>query len=141
MRSEIIQEARDWINTPYHNQARVKHIGVDCAQLIAGVAIESGIMMEVNVPAYSPEWQLHNKEEKMLGILEDFGCTEIRTEDALPGDILCFQFGRVCSHLGILVEPTRFVHARIDIGKVVEHELSGDWVKRLKKVYKFPNIS
>ena len=37
-RLRIILEAMDWVGTPYHHQARVKKVGVDCAQLVAGVA-------------------------------------------------------------------------------------------------------
>lgn len=141
MRNKVIKEALEWYQTPYHHQAKLKHVGVDCAQLIAAVAENTGLVKEkINIQSYSVEWHLHNREEKMLEIIRSFGCEERNIDDREPGDILTFKFGRVNSHMGILVEETRFIHARIDIGKVVINELSGDWLKRLNKVFKFPNI-
>ena len=136
---QIVSIAYSWLNTPYHNQARLKGIGVDCAQLVAGIYEElSG--NSINTPVYSPEWHLHNKEEKMLNILESFGCEEVDLQEIGLGKIITFKFGRVQSHLGIMVSEEEFIHARLDIGKVVKNQLSGDWKQRLGKCYKFPHI-
>lgn len=132
---KIIEETMSWIGTKYHHQARVKGIGVDCAQLVAGVA-EKVFEKAINTPTYSVEWHLHNREELMCDIIESFGCRRI--SDATPGSILTFKFGRVNSHMGIMVNDHQFVHARIDVGRVVLNELSGDWIKRLGRVYEFP---
>lgn len=138
MRQDIVDSVRTWLETPYHHQARVKGAGVDCAQLIAGVAEECGyIEPGVAIQNYSTEWHLHNREERMLQYLEEFGC-KLKEEPAQPGDILCFKFGRVCSHLGILVPENKFIHARIDVHKVVLNSLSGDWLKRHVRTYSFP---
>lgn len=127
-----------WIDTPYHHQARVKGVGVDCAQLVAAVYEEvSG--KQVSIPQdYSPEWHLHNKEEKMIDILLGLGCVEKDVKDTQPGDILCFKFGRVCSHLGIMLHANMFVHARVDQGKTVVNTLSGDWAERHIRTFSFP---
>lgn len=141
MRDKIVIEALSWEGTPYHHLARVKGVGVDCAQFIAGVAEKLNLTgSKINIETYSVEWHLHNREEKLLEIIESFGCKEVKIEDRKPGDILTFKFGRVNSHMGILIAENRFIHARYDIKKVVINELSGDWVKRLGKVYQFPNI-
>ena len=137
MRPEIAQKALEWEGTPYHHQARVKGIGVDCAQFIAGIGEELGLLTKgTGLTNYSPEWHLHNSEEKMLRLLEEFGCTEKDTLEI--GDIICFKFGRVCSHLGIYLGNDQFIHARIDQGKVVINSLSGDWLKRHTKTYSLP---
>lgn len=139
IRSRILVEALTWLNTPYHHQARVKGIGVDCAQLVAGVAENVFDRLKpINIEVYSVEWHMHNREEKMCDIIESFGCSSKPLEDRIPGDILTFQFGRVQSHMGILMNDERFIHARLDIGKVVINQLSGDWLARLGRVYKFP---
>ena len=36
--NDIVTEARTWVRTPYHHQARLKGVGVDCAGLVIGVA-------------------------------------------------------------------------------------------------------
>lgn len=138
-RNKIIKEAFTWLETPYHHLARVKHIGVDCAQLVAGVA--ENVFPErkpINIEVYSPEWHMHNREEKMCNIMESLGCISKQVDERFPGDILTFKFGRVNSHVGILVNESQFIHARLDIGRVVLNQLSGDWLERLGRVYSFP---
>jgi len=138
MRNEaIVGCAMKWLDTPYHNQAKVKGVGVDCAMLVVGVA-EEMFDKKINTPVYSPEWHLHNSEEKMLEVIEAFGCKEVPVEEREIGDILTFKFGRVQSHMGILISENEFIHARLDIGRVVINQLSGDWKARLGKVYKLP---
>lgn len=139
-RLRIILEAWEWLDTPYKSQARVKKVGVDCAQLVVGVA-ENVFKPKtrINIEVYSPEWHLHNKEEKMCQMIESFKCEQVPIDERIPGDILTFQFGRVQSHMGILINDNQFIHARYDIGKVVINQLTGDWLNRLGRVYKFPN--
>jgi NlpC/P60 family putative phage cell wall peptidase len=141
MRDKIIEEAKSWFGTPYHHQARVKGVGVDCAQLVAGVAENVfPALKPINNQVYSVEWHLHNREELMCQIIESFNCEEKPIEEREPGDILTFKFGRVNSHMGILIENNQFIHARIDTKKVVINQLSGDWLERLGKVYNFPSL-
>lgn len=57
----------------------------------------------------------------------------------LPGTILMFWLARprIQQHLGIVTEPGRFIHAWWDVGKVVEMDLDGIWLKRLDSIYDF----
>lgn len=138
MRMDVVQEAMTWLDTPFHDQARVKGVGVDCAQMVAGIGEELGFIPKGTViQNYSPEWHLHNREEKLLEQVESYGCIE-KTGALEPGDLLCFQFGRATSHLGIYIGDQKFIHARKDVHKVVVNSLSGDWLERLTKTYSFP---
>ena len=140
-RLRIILEAMDWVGTPYHHQARLKGVGVDCAQLVAGVAENVFPRLKpINTEVYSVEWHLHNKEEKMCEMIEKFKCTQVSLEEMQPGDIITFKFGRVQSHMGILVTDGQFIHARMDVKKVVINQLSGEWLERLGRAYKFPGL-
>lgn len=140
-RLRVVLEAWEWIGTPYHHQARLKGIGVDCAQLVAGVAENVFPRLKpINTPAYSVEWHMHNREEKMCDLIESFKCERIELTDMIPGDILTFKFGRVQSHMGILVNDGQFIHARLDVGKVVLNQLSGMWLEHLGRAYKFPGL-
>lgn len=145
MKDQIIQAAKGWLGTPYHHQARVKGVGVDCAQLVAAIAEELKIIPQgTAIPFdYSPEWHIHNREELLVKNLEAFGCPE--KETAEPGDILCFKFGRAIGHLGILVSESEFIHARIDVGSVVLNSLFADmaskkgfWAERHVRTFSFP---
>jgi NlpC/P60 family putative phage cell wall peptidase len=135
---KIIAAALGWVGTPYHHQARVRNVGVDCAQLVAAVAEEAGLIPAgTQIPNnYSPEWHLHNREEVLLTTLEFFGCK--RQDKALPGDIVCFRYGRAVGHLGILVAEDQIVHAAIQARKVVLNTLNEDLSKRIAFVYSFP---
>ena len=131
----------EWVGTPYHHQARVKGVGVDCAQLVAGVAENVFPRLKpINTPVYSVEWHMHNREEKMCDLIESFKCERIELADMIPGDILTFKFGRVQSHMGILINDGQFIHARLDVGKVVINQLSGTWLEHLGRAYKFPGL-
>lgn len=37
-RNQIISEAKSWLHTPFHPQARIKSVGCDCIGLIVRVA-------------------------------------------------------------------------------------------------------
>ena len=147
-KARIVEETLTWLGTPYHHQARVKGIGVDCAQLLVGVALSTGLIGDDDLSKiplnYSPEWNIHNREEVMLGILETMGCRPVVGTPA-PGDIVAFRVGRAYGHLGILVTSTEFVHAELQgsakgsvNGKVVRVHMAGEWSKLEKKFYTFP---
>lgn len=137
-RADIVECAMRWLDTPYHHQAGVRGVGVDCAYLVGMVAQETGAIPEFKVAPYSTEWHWHSREEMMLEIVESFGA--VRTDTPAPGDILAFQYGRTASHLGIMVTPTTFIHAHIKVGRVVLNTLTADFSARLRQVYKFPNL-
>ena len=43
-RQEVVREAREWLGTPFHHQAREKGVGTDCGGLVGGVAVALGIV-------------------------------------------------------------------------------------------------
>lgn len=139
----IVKSACGWLDTPYHHHGRVKGVGVDCAQLLVAVAHETGCITDEivqTIPNYPVQWHLHNREEKLLDVLEHFECIEIPKEATLPGDIVCFQFGRTTSHLGIKINETQFIHARYDTKKVVINTMQHEWLERWTKSYAFPGV-
>ena len=141
MRTKIVHEALSWIGTPYVEQARVKGVGVDCAMLVAGIAINLGLISDkLNIEPYDIQYHLHNREEKLLSILEGFGC--IRKSEGQVGDILAFRFGRSCSHLGVLIDNQQFIHAKYDMPnpRVVSNILGGEYLPRLQAIYSFPGV-
>lgn len=147
---DIVQETLTWVGTPYHHQARIKGIGVDCAQLLVGVAHSTGRLSDEDLKKipmnYSVEWNYHNREEVMLGILQDMGCTPV-VGIPEPGDIIAFKIGRAHGHLGIIVTSTEFVHAELqgsekgsENGKVVRVHMAGEWSRKPKLFFQFPKV-
>jgi cell wall-associated NlpC family hydrolase len=135
MRNKLVSIAKEWVGTPYQHQQGLKGVGVDCAYLMARIAEEAGLVEKLHIEPYSVEWHIHNRDEEMLRIIEGFGCTRKNSMDAKIGDILCFQYGRVCSHLGMFVGPNTFIHANLSVGKVILSSLNGEYHERWKYTY------
>lgn len=120
-RAAVVAEARSWIGTPYHHEARVKgrQGGVDCAQLLIGVfsAPGVGLIEPMSVPHYPPDWHLHRDAERYLGTVLQHAY-EI-PGPPLPGDVVVWRFGRCFSHGAIVIEWPLIVEARLGIGTVL----------------------
>lgn len=145
-RLRICKEALSWIGTPYQHQAMVKGKdgAVDCAMLIAGVALNIGLVQRddlKDIPNYPKEWHLHQDIPMLTDIMKSFGCEKKKSLYAHPADIIVFKIGRVPSHLGIMLENNKMIHAFGGANKqVVVNEFGEQWKKRLVEVYRFPGL-
>lgn len=125
-REAIVAEALSWCSTPWHHEAHIKGVGVDCAQLLRIVLNNCGANIRPT-DHYPRDWHLHREQERfMLFVLEH--CVEIDEEDLLPGDMILWRFGRCFSHGGFFIGGTRIVHAIVReritrIGDMNEGEL------------------
>jgi cell wall-associated NlpC family hydrolase len=118
-RDRVCVIADGWIGTPFHDCARIKGAGTDCAQLLLCVFQEAGLIGDVNVGPYSPQWFLHQKEERYLAWVRKFA-GEIPLEQIRPADIVIYKIGHVFAHGAIVVKPgwPHIIHAHAG-GKVV----------------------
>ena len=124
LRAAIVAEATSWLRTPYHHQARIKGVGVDCAQLPAAVYEAVGLIPHLE-PQYSPQWMLHHDEEQYLSWIKPHA-RQIKREEVLPGDLVVWKFGRVYSHSGIVTTPPTVIHAMQRAGRVVLADMDRD---------------
>ena len=108
IRQKIVNEAYSWIGTPYHHRARVKGGGVDCAQLLAAVYGDCGLIADTVDENYPMDWHLHRDEERYLKRVKRHAH---KVTEPLPGDIALFKFGRVISHGAIITEWPFIIHA------------------------------
>jgi cell wall-associated NlpC family hydrolase len=109
-RERVVECAKSWLGTRFHDRARCKGAGVDCAQLPAAVYEEAGLVGTVDLGAYSPQWHMHRREELYLQRLLDFAI-EI-PGPPLPADMVLFRYGNTYSHGGIVMEWPLIIHAR-----------------------------
>lgn len=109
MRAAIVAEARSWLGTPYHHCARLKGVGVDCAQLPAAVYYAVGLIPDLQ-PEYSPQWMMHRDEERYLSWVRPHA-REISRKELSPGDLVMWKFGRTYSHSAIIIECPTIIHA------------------------------
>ena len=123
-RAEVVAEARSWELTPYHHRARLKGIGVDCAQLPIAVYAACGLFPPFD-PAYPADWMLHRGEELFLTAVLERG-REIGRDELGPGDLALWRYGRCFSHAGIVIEPPVVLHAVLRAGAVVRGDMDRD---------------
>ena len=101
-RAAVVNEAMEWLGTPYFHGGRIKGVAADCT-FIAKVYEKAGIVPRVEIEAYSPQAHLHRTSGIYLKTIKDCGGKE--TTDPKPGDIVMYWFGRDFSHGGIIVNP------------------------------------
>jgi cell wall-associated NlpC family hydrolase len=118
-RAAIVVAARSWEGTPFHDLARVKGSGVDCAQLLAAVAEEAGITGHIETGYYAPQHFLHSDGEQLVTFLLRH-THEINEGATDAGDIVVYRLGRAFAHAAIVVEwPREVIHAHKLSGRVI----------------------
>ena len=122
-RAAIVAEARTWLGTPYHHHARIKGVGVDCAQILLAVYCDAlGLAPPLDLGHYSTQWHLHRSEELYLHWLGKAGARRVQApEQPQAGDIAMFRYGRTFSHSAIHTGGGRLVHAYMGLGVIESH--------------------
>lgn len=138
MRDEIIRIAKEYINTPYLHQGRLKNKGIDCAGLIVEVAKEAGIYSEGDYTNYSriPDG------ETLAKTLNTY-CDKINFNEIKDGDIILFKFVKNPQHLAIYYkynDMDYIIHSYSVAGKVIMQRLDSKWKNRIAAVYKYKEI-
>jgi NlpC/P60 family putative phage cell wall peptidase len=122
LRAQVVAEAKSWLGTPYHHHARIKGVGVDCAQLLCAVYEACGCVPHIDLGNYAHDWHLHRGEEAFFRWLAAVGAKSLPSdEQPEPGDVAVFRYGRAFSHGAVVVErgsPGSVVHAYIGRGVI-----------------------
>ena len=128
-RAAVVTAAKGWLGTRYHPCARVKGAGVDCLTLIAAAYEEAGVITDIDLPPYAPDWHLHRSEERyMEGVLQY--AREIEGPPG-PGDIVLWRFGRCFSHGAVVIDWPLIVHAYVGQGCVLEDAERASWLNTI----------
>jgi cell wall-associated NlpC family hydrolase len=61
MRLALIDEAMTWIGTPYHTNADIKGVGVDCGMILIRVFSAVGAIEFFDPRPYPEQWALRRK--------------------------------------------------------------------------------
>ncbi len=135
----IVSHAREWIGTPYHHQASVKHVGCDCLGLLRGVYREVYDLDHdpEKMPPYSPDWaESGTGREDMLGAARRH-LKEIDGEPQ-PGDLVIFRFRpeSVAKHCAIMSYEGKMIHAHSG-NAVIEVAMVPWWRRKIAGVFRF----
>ncbi len=138
----IVTQARTWLGTPFHHQARLKGKGCDCLGLIVGVVDELGLRDRHGQPLAGYDEVTYSKEpdgayltQKLTALLD-----EAPVAQAQPGDLALFTVRDNPQHLAFLTDyegGLGMIHCYAQARRVVEHRLDNDWKSRLVKVFRW----
>jgi len=141
LRHSVCEIARSWIGTPYHHTGRIKHVGVDCAMFPLEVYREAGLISEVPIPFYPPDWHLHRSEEIYLGAVQKLASELRGFEVPRSGDFVLYHFGRTWSHGAIVLEWPLIIHAVVQHGVILsDGEKDGMLIGRKKRFFSIPDV-
>ena len=133
-RERILTIARSWERTPFHDDASVKGIGVDCARFVATVYMEAEIVPAFDIPRYQAQWFLNRSDEILMNFVLG-SAMEINESAVLPGDLVLYRIGRAYAHAAIVIDwPNEIIHAHKLSGMVIsarpfDNDLHGRPVK------------
>lgn len=131
----IVAAAVAWLGTPYRHQASTLAAGCDCLGLIRGVWRALYGDEPCRVPPYRAGWRADDQslEEAVARYL-------VRAPGLATGRVVLFGLSRRMPprHCGILISPTRFIHAQERLG-VVAADLSEPWRRRVAATFDFPD--
>jgi NlpC/P60 family putative phage cell wall peptidase len=149
-RPEVVAETRTWKGTPFHHQAELKGVGVDCAGLLRGVCIALGVLPSTyrSLPAAAPFIGYGPVPD---GTLMRRACETFMTPIAVgamqAGDAVLIRWGRHPQHTGILGDyrdgELSLIHAynwSDGSGRVVEHFLDPHMRRRIVAAYRLPGV-
>lgn len=100
MKNDIVKTAREWLGTPFHHQARVKGVGVDCVGLLIGVARELKLVPECFDIGDYPR----TPDGRSLMHLARTHMVELDRAAMQPGDVVVVSFDKDPQHFGILAD-------------------------------------
>ncbi len=137
MRDAVVAAARAFLGTPYRHQASLAGAGCDCLGLLRGVwrALYGAEPMAV------PPYRADMRDPGNAGALRRAAETLLVAEQGpwAAGQVVLFRLGGMAEpkHCGILVSPSRFIHAQERLG-VVEADLTEPWARRVSARFVFP---
>jgi cell wall-associated NlpC family hydrolase len=146
--TRIITAARTWVGTPYHHQAQLKGVGVDCVGLILGVGKEAGFMgpdVDDRFAEFDGYSRVPNPRKMLKGMelfLDRAPFAWKPNTPPPPGSIGWFQWrDDLPMHLAVIGETedgrVTMIHAYSLADRAVEHTLDDTWAQRINSVWVF----
>ncbi len=147
-REQIVAEAREWLDTRWEHQAKLKGVACDCAGLIVGVGLNSQAMTIdfVGATAKAVEGYSREPNPSLMVMALSRWMVRIRKDETGAGDVVYRRYGDNPQHLGILTGPLRdpesgIIHALMwPSRKVVEHRTDEEWYRQVVSAWRYPGL-
>lgn len=135
---QAVQIARTWLGTPYHHQACLKGVGVDCLGLMRGIYEEMYGVKSPEPINYSPDWGDADGNEAMLDAARAY-LEPVPIDQLSAGYVVLirWQKHRVAKHSMIMTSPTTAIHA-YNRSPVAEIELHRWWFEKISYAFTWP---
>ena len=109
-RSQLLGEARSWLNTPWHHNTCKKGVGVDCVHFINALRhYATGRHLNLG------EYRRHPTKDELIQRIAACGDFErIKDFDLMNlsiGAVLVFKYKKRIGHVGMHTEGGYFIHA------------------------------
>jgi len=114
-RQMVITEALTWLNTPYHLNAKIKGVGVDCGTLLMACFENTGLIEPASLGTFTPDFHLHRGDEVYINWLKKY-CHPVK--EASSGDIIVYRFGRIFAHGALVIEWPKMIHCYLHRGVI-----------------------
>jgi cell wall-associated NlpC family hydrolase len=134
-KQDIVNKAREYIDTPFVHQGRMKNVGVDCAGLCVCVLTELGLILS-DVKNY--------KRIPDGNVFADTVNKNLTRKDNMEvGDFLIFAFDSEPQHIAIVsqLNPLKIIHSYQKVGKVVEHNAGRFWEQKIRGCFEIKKES
>lgn len=149
-KQDVIAEARTWLGTRYHHQARIKGVGVDCGGLVFAVGAHLGLFPPSPMDFPKPEQFVGYARLAHNGSLLracQMVMEEIPAYAAEPGDVILMTFteDKEPQHVGILGDYVHgglsLIHSYAPARRVVETRLDDGWRSRIVAAFALPGVN
>lgn len=134
-KKNIVECAREMLNTPFLHQGRLPNHGLDCGGLVICSMVAAG---------YNPK-DLANYPEipdgSFIKLVEEQSDL-VALNEVMAGDIMMFKWLQDPQHIAIVTQtdPIHIVHTWNAVGRVVENGLDEYWRKRLVACYRIRGL-
>lgn len=121
--TDVVDQAREWINTPFIHQAAVRGRGCDCIGLIRGVGTELEIMDFDPTTEDGRKLLAYGRDPEPRRLIGALNKWFVRVDyDVEPGDVILFAIDNLHSHVGIIADVDKgvVIHTWFHSKKVVE---------------------
>jgi cell wall-associated NlpC family hydrolase len=132
----FVTAAQQWLGTPFHLNASIRHVGTDCYGFVSGVWHDVTQQSLPPPPYLSSLAHLNLQHQEFLEHLAFFSAP---THTLCPGTILIFQdHQKNVAHGGILINPSTFIHVDSKKPAVVKlTPLSTAWQHRIHSLRRY----